>query len=81
MLGYLFEQVDDMTADFVISQLLLLDVEDPKKDIKLFINSPGGSITAGISTKFYTLVQLSCSFASVYILIPKFLQLRVNDRF
>lgn len=40
-------QVDDMTADFIISQLLFLDAEDSKKDIKLFINSPGGSVTAG----------------------------------
>ncbi|KAK4284163.1 hypothetical protein QN277_001032 [Acacia crassicarpa] len=45
---FLGSPVDDMTADFVISQLLLLDVEDPKKDIKLFINSPGGSITAAM---------------------------------
>ena len=36
-----------MTADFIISQLLFLDAEDSKKDIKLFINSPGGSVTAG----------------------------------
>lgn len=41
------EQIDDVTADFVISQLLLLDSEDQKKDIRLFINSPGGSVTAG----------------------------------
>lgn len=41
-------QVDDMTADLIISQLLFLDAEDPKKDIKLFINSPGGSVTAGM---------------------------------
>ena len=41
------EQVDDLSADLIISQLLLLDAEDHKKDIKLFINSPGGSITAG----------------------------------
>lgn len=40
-------QVDDMTADLIISQLLFLDAEDQKKDIKLFINSPGGSVTAG----------------------------------
>ena len=57
----LFEQVDDMTADFIISQLLFLDAEDPKKDIKLFINSPGGSVTAGMSTKFYPLFLLICS--------------------
>lgn len=42
-------QVDDMTADYIISQLLFLDAEDSTKDIKLFINSPGGSITAGTS--------------------------------
>jgi ATP-dependent Clp protease protease subunit len=41
-------QVDDFTADVIISQLLLLDADDPTKDIKLFINSPGGSVTAGM---------------------------------
>ncbi|XP_010528518.1 PREDICTED: ATP-dependent Clp protease proteolytic subunit 3, chloroplastic [Tarenaya hassleriana] len=45
---FLGSQVDDMTADLIISQLLLLDAEDSEKDIKLFINSPGGSITAGM---------------------------------
>ncbi|XP_007033106.2 PREDICTED: ATP-dependent Clp protease proteolytic subunit 3, chloroplastic [Theobroma cacao] len=45
---FLGSQVDDMTADLIISQLLLLDAEDSKKDIKLFINSPGGSVTAGM---------------------------------
>lgn len=45
---FLGSQVDDVSADFVISQLLLLDLEDSTKDIKLFINSPGGSVTAGM---------------------------------
>lgn len=45
---WLFLQVDDMTADLVISQLLLLDAQDSERDITLFINSPGGSITAGL---------------------------------
>ncbi|XP_022759304.1 ATP-dependent Clp protease proteolytic subunit 3, chloroplastic-like isoform X2 [Durio zibethinus] len=45
---FLGSQVDDMTADLIISQLLLLDAEDSEKDIKLFINSPGGSVTAGL---------------------------------
>lgn len=44
---FLGSQVDDFTADVIISQLLLLDAQDPTKDIKLFINSPGGSVTAG----------------------------------
>ncbi|KAE8708051.1 ATP-dependent Clp protease proteolytic subunit 1 [Hibiscus syriacus] len=45
---FLGSQVDDITADLIISQLLLLDAEDSEKDIKLFINSPGGSVTAGM---------------------------------
>ncbi|KQK04476.1 ATP-dependent Clp protease proteolytic subunit 3, chloroplastic [Brachypodium distachyon] len=45
---FLGSPVDDMSADLIISQLLLLDAEDQTKDIKLFINSPGGSITAGM---------------------------------
>lgn len=45
---FLGSQVDDVSADFIISQLLLLDLEDSTKDIKLFINSPGGSVTAGM---------------------------------
>ncbi|KAJ6822260.1 ATP-dependent Clp protease proteolytic subunit 3, chloroplastic [Iris pallida] len=45
---FLGSQVDTMTADLIISQLLFLDAEDRKKDIKLFINSPGGSVTAGM---------------------------------
>jgi ATP-dependent Clp endopeptidase proteolytic subunit ClpP len=50
-------QVDDMTADLIISQLLFLDAEDPKKDIKLFINSPGGSVTAGMSENLFIMVD------------------------
>lgn len=45
---FLGSQVDTMTADLVIGQLLFLDAEDQQKDIKLFINSPGGSVTAGL---------------------------------
>lgn len=45
---FLGSQVDDLTADFIISQLLILDAEDDKKDIRLIINSPGGSVTAGM---------------------------------
>ncbi|CAL1405816.1 unnamed protein product [Linum trigynum] len=45
---FLGSEVDDMSADFIISQLLFLDAEDPTKDIRMFINSPGGSVTAGM---------------------------------
>ncbi|XP_024401321.1 uncharacterized protein [Physcomitrium patens] len=45
---FLGSQVDDFSADLIISQMLLLDAQDPTRDIKLFINSPGGSVTAGM---------------------------------
>lgn len=41
---FLGSSIDDFVADAIISQLLLLDAQDPKKDIKLFINSTGGSL-------------------------------------
>jgi ATP-dependent Clp protease protease subunit len=45
---FLGNQVDDFVADSIVSQLMLLDAQDPSKEIKLFINSPGGSVTAGM---------------------------------
>jgi ATP-dependent Clp protease protease subunit len=45
---FLGEEVNDVTASLVIAQLLFLESEDPDKDINLYINSPGGSITAGM---------------------------------
>ncbi|HBC47693.1 MAG TPA: ATP-dependent Clp protease proteolytic subunit, partial [candidate division Zixibacteria bacterium] len=39
--------VDDMIANLIIAQLLFLEAEDPEKDIFLYVNSPGGSVTAG----------------------------------
>ena len=41
--------VDDMVANIIVAQLLLLDSENPEKDIMLYINSPGGSVTAGLA--------------------------------
>lgn len=54
-------QVDDITADLIISQLLFLDAEDSKKDIKLFINSPGGSVTAGMTNNAIKLLDSGSS--------------------
>ncbi|KAL4199402.1 hypothetical protein AMTRI_Chr03g144780 [Amborella trichopoda] len=53
---FLGNQVDDFLADAIISQLLLLDAQDPTKDIRLFINSPGGSLSATMA--IYDVVQL-----------------------
>ena len=46
---FLGTPVDDMVANLIIAQLLLLDSENPEKDIMLYINSPGGSVTAGLA--------------------------------
>ena len=46
---FLGTQIDDMVANLVVAQLLLLDSENPEKDIMLYINSPGGSVTAGFA--------------------------------
>ena len=51
--------IDDDTANLVIAQLLFLQAEDPKKDICLYINSPGGSVTAGLAV-YDTIQSLSC---------------------
>lgn len=53
---FLGNEIDDFVADAIISQLLLLDAQDPTKDIKLFINSPGGSLSATMA--IYDAVQL-----------------------
>jgi ATP-dependent Clp protease protease subunit len=46
---FLDGEINDGTADLVVAQLLFLEAEDPKKDISLYINSPGGSVTAGLA--------------------------------
>ena len=59
---FLSDEVNDATASLVVAQLLFLDSEDPDKDINLYINSPGGSITAGMAifdTMNYTKADVS----------------------
>ena len=51
--------IDDDVANLIVSQLLFLQAEDPKKDIDLYINSPGGSVTAGLAI-YDTIQVLSC---------------------
>jgi ATP-dependent Clp protease protease subunit len=46
---FLGTPVDDTVADSIVAQLLFLDAEDPEKDVQLYINSPGGSVTAGMA--------------------------------
>jgi len=56
---FLGNEIDDFVADAIMSQLLLLDAQDPTKDIKLFINSPGGSLRLD---KVFVLFHCLCSF-------------------
>lgn len=46
---FLGDQVTDALADLIVAQLLFLDAEDPERDVQLYINSPGGSVTAGMA--------------------------------
>ena len=46
---FLVGPVDDMTANVIVAQLLFLEADNPDKDISLYINSPGGSVTAGMA--------------------------------
>ncbi len=46
---FLGEEVNEVTASLTVAQLLFLEAEDPEKDIQLYINSPGGSVTAGMA--------------------------------
>src|ERR1700687_2513015 len=60
---FLGTQVDDTIANVVIAQLLFLESEDPDKDIMLYINSPGGLVTAGLAI-FDTMQYIRCDVAT-----------------
>ena len=56
---FLGEEVNDVTASLVVAQMLFLEAEDPEKDIQLYINSPGGSVTAGMAI-YDTMQYVKC---------------------
>ena len=58
--------ITDVTANSIIAQLLFLASKDPKKDIKLYINSPGGSVTAGLAI-YDTLQYIQCPISTVCV--------------
>lgn len=62
----LTDEVNDTTASLVVSQLLFLESEDPKKDIFLYINSPGGSVTAGMAI-YDTMQYIKCDVNTICI--------------
>ena len=58
------EEVNDVSAGLVVAQLLFLEAEDPEKDISLYINSPGGSITAGMAI-YDTMQYIKCDVSTI----------------
>ena len=61
---FLGDEVNDATASLVIAQLLFLESEDPSKDISLYINSPGGSVTAGMGI-YDTMRYIKCDVSTI----------------
>ena len=60
---FLGEEVTDVAANIIVAQLLFLEAEDPEKDIHLYINSPGGSVTAGLAI-YDTMQYIKCDVAT-----------------
>ncbi|MGN0247978.1 MAG: ATP-dependent Clp endopeptidase proteolytic subunit ClpP [Lachnospiraceae bacterium] len=63
---FLGEEVNDASASIVVAQLLFLEAEDPDKDIHLYINSPGGSVTAGMAI-YDTMQYIKCDVSTICI--------------
>lgn len=63
---FLGEEVNEVTASLVVAQLLFLEAEDPEKDIQLYINSPGGSVTAGFDI-YDTMQYIKCDVSTICI--------------
>lgn len=63
---FLADEVNDQTASLVVAQLLFLEAQDPDKDINLYINSPGGSITAGMAI-YDTMNYVKCDVSTICI--------------
>lgn len=63
---FLSGEIDDTTANLVVAQMLFLEMEDPDKEINLYINSPGGSVTAGMAI-YDTMQYLRCPVATLCI--------------
>ena len=63
---FLGEEVSDVSASVVVAQMLFLEADDPEKDIQLYINSPGGSVTAGMAI-YDTMQYIKCDVSTVCI--------------
>ena len=63
---FLSEEVNDTAASLIVAQMLFLEAQDPDKDIKFYINSPGGSVTAGMAI-FDTMRYIKCDVATICV--------------
>ncbi len=63
---FLGGEISDVTADLMVAQLLFLEAEDPDKDIQLYINSPGGSVSAGFAI-YDTMQYIKCDVSTICI--------------
>ena len=63
---FLGEEVNDTTASLVVAQLLYLEAQDPDKDIQMYINSPGGSVTAGMAI-YDTMQYVKCDVSTICV--------------
>ena len=63
---FLSEEVNDTTASLIVAQLLYLEAQDPDKDIQFYINSPGGSVTAGMAISD-TMKYIKCDVATICV--------------
>ena len=63
---FLSEEVNDATASVIVAQLLYLEAQDPDKDIQFYINSPGGSVTAGMAI-YDTMKYIKCDVATICV--------------
>ena len=61
---FLGEEVNDVSANLIVAQILFLEAEDPSKDIQLYINSPGGSVTAGMAI-YDTMQYVKCDVSTM----------------
>ena len=63
---FLSEEVNDTTASLIVAQLLYLEAQDPDRDIQFYINSPGGSVTAGMAI-YDTMKYIKCDVATICV--------------
>ncbi|MBQ7604515.1 MAG: ATP-dependent Clp endopeptidase proteolytic subunit ClpP [Clostridia bacterium] len=63
---FLSDEVNDLTASLVVAQLLYLESQDPEKDVNLYINSPGGSITSGMAI-YDTMNYIKCDVSTICV--------------